>query len=155
MYSAYAIANAFIRRAQEGRLPHLNSMKLQKLMYFTQAWHLRVKGFPLIDDTFIRGANGPILPSIHHQAKRYGMRSITQTIQALSGDDDQDERWIPILQKDDASALDLVDVICERYGCLSWRELSALTHLPGSAWSQGQADDSPITNAQIRNAPTL
>ena len=155
MYSAYAVANAFIRRAQAGRLSDLNSMKLQKLMYFTQAWHLRVKGVPLIDDTFIRCANGPILPSIHHQVKRYDMRSITQTIQALSGDDDPDESWTPILRKEDVSALDLIDFISERYGCLSWRELSALTHLPASAWSQGEADESPITNEQIRNDRTL
>lgn len=53
-YSAYAIANAFVQLAQEGRIPQLTPMKLQKLMYFTQAWYLRERGFPLLDDHFSR-----------------------------------------------------------------------------------------------------
>ena len=155
MYSAYAIANAFIRRAQAGRLPNLNSMKLQKLVYFTQAWHLRVVRLPLIDDTFIRCANGPFLPSIHHQVKNYAMDPITQTISILAGDIEREDRCIPEVQRDDNDTLDLIDLICARYGQMSWRELSTLTQLPRSAWSQSKADRSPITNDQIRDDPTL
>ena len=59
-YSAYAIANAFVQLAQEGRIPQLTPMKLQKLMYFTQAWYLRERGFPLLDDHFSRWQYGPV-----------------------------------------------------------------------------------------------
>ena len=62
MFSAYSVANAFIERALAGRLHGLNSMKLQKLMYFAQAWHLKGTGRPLFEDTFLRGLHGPVLP---------------------------------------------------------------------------------------------
>ena len=52
-YSAFAVANAFIERAEQGRIPNLTPMKLQKLLYFAQAWHLKgTQGRPLLDDNF-------------------------------------------------------------------------------------------------------
>ena len=149
MYSAYAIANAFIRRAQAGRLPNLNSMKLQKLMYFAQAWHLQKKRIPLFRDTFTRGLNGPVLNSIDHQVMAYGTRPITQTIRILSGGDDPEAWRVPDIRWHDDSALGLVDAICRHYGEHSAEVLSEMTHQPGSAWSQGVADGSPITNESI------
>ncbi|WP_377161732.1 type II toxin-antitoxin system antitoxin SocA domain-containing protein [Roseateles sp. UC29_93] len=62
MYSTFCVANAFIGRALDGRLRDLNSMKLQKLMFFAQAWRLEKKGIPLFQDTFLHGATGPALP---------------------------------------------------------------------------------------------
>ena len=151
MYSAYAIANEFIRRAQAGRLPGLNSMKLQKLMYFAQAWHLQGKNSPFFEDTFTRGLNGPFLSSIHHQVKCYGSRPITQTIPVLSGQDDHELRRIPGISPDDEVSLELIDAICKRYGSLSAQALSDLTHQPGSAWSRGAPDGGAISYEAIRD----
>lgn len=155
MYSAYAIANEFIRRAQAGRLPGLNSMKLQKLMYFAQAWHLQETGTPFFEDTFTRGKNGPVLNSIHHQVKCYCERPITQTIRILSGGDDREVWRVPEVQRYDATSLALVDAICEQFGHLSAQALSDLTHRPGSAWSQAEPDGSPISEAAIRDDVTV
>lgn len=155
MYSSFAVANAFIGRSLAGKLHGLNSMKLQKLMYFTQAWHLKVKGTPVIDDTFTRGDHGPVLPSIHHQVKAYDTRNITQTIRILDGDDDREVWRVPCIQPDDQSTCDLIDAIIGRYGHLSGLALSDLTHAPNSAWSQGRADGQAILNDTIRSDPTI
>lgn len=155
MYSAYSIANAFIVRARAGRIPDLSSMKLQKLMYFAQAHHLKRWGRPLFEDTFTRGRYGPVLPSILHQVEAYGSRPITQTIRALSGDDDRDNWRTPTLPSENVDAHHFIDRIAGAYGSRTAQELSDLTHLPGSAWSQGKAEGSPISNDMIRNDPTL
>ena len=155
MYSAYSIANAFIERALARRIPDLSSMKLQKLMYFAQAHHLKRWGRPLFEDTFTRGRFGPMLPSILHQVKAYGTRPITQTIRALSGDNDRDNWCTPTLPSKHVDAHHFIDQITGLYGGRSAQALSDLTHLPGSAWSHGGADGSPISNAMIRNDPTL
>ena len=155
MYSSFAVANAFIERALDGLLRDLNAMKLQKLMYFSQAWHLKVKGTPVIDDTFTRGENGPVLPSIHHQVKAYGSRPVTQTIRILYGDDDREIWRVPGMQPYDKSRWDLIDMIGRRYGSLTPKALSDLTHLPGSAWSQGGAIGDVLLNDVIRADPTL
>ena len=53
-YSAFAVANAFIQRAWDRGISDLSPMKLQKLMYFAQAWHLKIRNEPLLDDHFAR-----------------------------------------------------------------------------------------------------
>ncbi|MDH0867184.1 Panacea domain-containing protein [Mitsuaria sp. GD03876] len=155
MYSAYSIANAFIERAIAGRIQDLSSMKLQKLLYFAQAWHLQVEGFPFFEDCFIRGETGPILPSIQHQLKAYGSRPVFQTVRILSGSDDP-LRWrIPTLPSDHVRSWKWVDAVIRRFGHLSAQALSDLTHLPGSAWSQGAPDGGPITHESILNDATV
>ena len=155
MYSAFAVANAFIERAKEGRLRGLTPMKLQKLLFFTQAWHLKVVGTPLIDDTFTRRPNGPVLPSIQYQVNAYGEREIGETIRALSGVDDRGAWAVPLLQLHDRDIERLVDAIIVSYGEYSARALSEMTHLPGSAWSQGSALFEVIPNETIRLDPTI
>lgn len=88
MFSAYSVANAFIQRAIDGQLHGLNSMKLQKLMYFAQAWHLKGLGRPLFQDTFIREKHGPVLPSIEYQLNAYGSQRVGQLIRTLTQHDD-------------------------------------------------------------------
>ncbi len=155
MYSSFAVANAFIERALEGRLQGLNALKLQKLLYFAQAWHLKRKGAPIIDDTFTRGEHGPVLPSIHHQVKAYGNRPITQTIRILYGNDDREIWRVPGIQPDDQCRRDLIDMISRRYGQSTAEVLSDLTHWPHSAWSQGRLIGDVIPNDVIRDDATL
>ena len=40
-YFAYAVANAVIEKADQGRIPNLTPMTSQMLLYFAQAWHLK------------------------------------------------------------------------------------------------------------------
>jgi len=43
----------------------LSAMKLQKLMYYAQAWNLVWEEESLFDDEFEAWANGPVLPTIY------------------------------------------------------------------------------------------
>ncbi|WP_343636343.1 Panacea domain-containing protein [Roseateles sp.] len=155
MFSAYSVANAFIQRAIDGQLHGLNSMKLQKLMYFAQAWHLKGLGRPLFQDTFIREKHGPVLPSIEYQLNAYGSQRVGQLIRTLTQHDDPLVWNEPYLPETAVKARELVDAIVSAYGDKSGLALSDLTHLPNSAWSQGPADGGPMLNEDIRNDPTL
>lgn len=72
-YSAVAVANAFIEKALKGELKELTPMKLQKLLFYTQSWHLKLRGgTPLFDDLFARWKFGPVsstaeLPQNRHR----------------------------------------------------------------------------------------
>ena len=70
-YSAMAVANAFIKRSKEEEITNLTPMKLQRLMYYAQSWHLAIKGEPLFDDFFARWPSGPVIPSLYHAFKYY------------------------------------------------------------------------------------
>jgi uncharacterized phage-associated protein len=43
----------------------MSAMKLQKLMYYAQAWHMVWEEEPLFTDDFQAWANGPVLPAIY------------------------------------------------------------------------------------------
>ncbi len=44
----------------------ISAMKLQKLMYYCQAWNLVWQEDPLFSDEFEAWANGPVLPAIYN-----------------------------------------------------------------------------------------
>lgn len=45
----------------------MSAMKLQKLMYYAQAWSMVWEEEPLFDDEFEAWANGPILPDLYNR----------------------------------------------------------------------------------------
>ncbi|WP_240781993.1 type II toxin-antitoxin system antitoxin SocA domain-containing protein [Escherichia sp. E3356] len=83
-YSAAAVANAFIEKALKGKLKNLTPMKLQKLLFYTQSWHLKLRdNTPLFDDLFARWKFGPVIPPLYHMLKKYGANEITEKISVI------------------------------------------------------------------------
>lgn len=155
-YSALAVANAFIEQGLRGKIPNLTPMKLQKLLFFAQSWHLRTKGenTPLFDDNFARWKYGPVIPSLYHELKTYGAKSITSPLSNVDVDDEGELMLVtPSIPASDASAHGLIDQIISKYGKLSGTQLSYLTHEKGTAWEcglvDGEADGSVITWNQM------
>lgn len=152
-YSAAAVANAFIDRGIKGLIPDLSPMKVQKLLFYTQSWYLRLHhGQPLIDDDFKRWKFGPVVPSIYHELKPYGYFPVTRKISGLVQVPQNGMKIVtPEINANDLDAIDLIDQIATNYGKYSGPELSALTHAPGAAWSLGPDDGSTITLEQMMN----
>lgn len=146
MYSALAVANAFIKRALDGKLCGLTPMKLQKLLFFTQSWHLRIHQRPLFDDLFARWQYGPVIPSIYHEFKRYGPKIISDYGKTLVSSEDGFEIVIPeIGWRRDTETVAFIDKIIEVYGGYSGWRLSVMTHETGTAWDKsGPVDGGPI-----------
>jgi len=150
MYSALAVANAFIKRSLEGQLSDLTPMKLQKLLFFTQSWHLRINNNkPLFDGLFARWKYGPVIPSIFHEFKAYKAGIITDYGKTLVNDDENEFGFkiiIPEIDwKKDKDTVAFIDKIIEVYGGYTGWSLSVMTHEPGTAWAKsGSPDGGPI-----------
>ncbi|KMN37000.1 hypothetical protein VI26_04710 [Chromobacterium sp. LK1] len=152
-YSAMAVANAFVRRAQEGALVDLTPMKLQKLMYYAQGWHLVHYRVPLIDDFFARWPYGPVIPSLYHDFKEYGSNRIADYGGHVVLENGQYVRKSPIIPDTDTSSWHMVNSIIQSYGGYSGPQLSWLTHQPGTAWHDGgQANGTVITNEELKDS---
>ena len=54
----------------------LTNLKLQKLLYYAQAWFLVLKGKALFSEDFQAWIHGPVLPSQYHRFKKYEWRPI-------------------------------------------------------------------------------
>lgn len=91
----------------------MSTMKLQKLVYYSQAWHLVWAEEPLFGEQIEAWANGPVAPDLFREHK--GRFSVAT--------------W----PKGDPANLDkaqagTVDAVLGTYGPLTGRKLSYLTH---------------------------
>lgn len=144
-YSAMQVANAFIQKAQEGKIPDLTPMKLQKLMFFAQSWYLKKYRVRLINDEFVRWRFGPVIQSVYYEFSHIGGGLLTQGQGVLA----RDANGIvepKIAVNDDA----FLDAIANAYGHYTGWQLSDMSHADGSAWSM-QPQGSIITNVEMFN----
>lgn len=141
-YSAIQVANAFIHRAKNGKIADLTPMKLQKLMFFAQSWHIKETGYPLFDDFFSRWQYGPVIPSIYHEFKDFRDKPITTYgMDVYCNSTMIDDR--------DTASWALIDDMIKEYGNYTASQLSWMTHQPGTAWSMNDFLGTVITNIEI------
>lgn len=101
----------------------ISTMKLQKLAFFSQGWSLALLDAPLFDSDFEAWANGPVSYDLFdlHRGE-WSVRSWS------AGDANKLTKKQKIV----------VDAALRNYGALSGRELSELTHLPGTPWAESR-----------------
>ncbi|HWT92447.1 MAG TPA: type II toxin-antitoxin system antitoxin SocA domain-containing protein [Solirubrobacteraceae bacterium] len=91
----------------------MSTWKLQKLVYYAQAWSLVWDDAALFDDPIEAWANGPVVRSLYNQHR--GMFSVSRLARGDSG------ALSPVQR-------DTVDAVLDSYGKLTGRQLSHLTH---------------------------
>lgn len=107
-YSVFDIANWFLNKMS------VSPKKLQKLVYYSEAWSNALYDEELISDTvFEAWAHGPVSPELYQKYKEYGWKDI-------------DVRETSNIT--DPKVLDLLESVWLTYGDLSANELEALTH---------------------------
>lgn len=73
--TAKAVADFFLNFVHEhGDV--LTNLKLQKLVYYAQAWHLALKDKPLFEDEIQAWAHGPVVPSLYGRFKKFRWETI-------------------------------------------------------------------------------
>jgi uncharacterized phage-associated protein len=107
------LAKWLINRPDRAAGDDMTHLKLQKLMYFAQAWHLANWNKPLFREDMQAWTHGPVVPSIWHQYKgnQWG---------ALSPDGKPSKVPLPLVK--------FLDVIYDTYGRYSAKALERLTH---------------------------
>lgn len=98
----------------------LSNLKLQKLVYYTQAWHLAMFGAPLFDEDFQAWVHGPVLVKLYNDYKHFGFRPIIR--------DDLDELKLTELELNLADKIIFINEIVREYYPLSAYQLERLTH---------------------------
>ena len=66
------IANYFLTLNDEEVGELITNLKLQKLVYYAQGFHLAIEDFPLFPETIEAWAHGPVVPALYHEFKKYG-----------------------------------------------------------------------------------
>ena len=145
-YPASLIAYAFVKKGiDEGKF--VTQMKLQKLVYFAQGYHLTKYNAPLIKESFQAGKYGPVVPEIYVDFKLYGSKLITDTASFIPSETDQ-KRYLL-----DNTAIDSIQYTWNVLKDYSAMALSNWTHQPQTPWSNvyNPAEKStPISNNDIQ-----
>lgn len=101
---------ASVDRAAGDSITHL---KLQKLVYYAQAWSLALRGKPLFDEDLQAWAHGPVAESVFYDYRDYGWQAIPAPEE------------VPEIASEDAEH---IDEIVETYGEYSAKQLERMTH---------------------------
>lgn len=84
-YSAMDIANHIIAVCQK-RDEEISNLKLQKLIYYAQAWHLAFYDRPLFRDRVEAWIHGPVVPLVFREFKGYGWKPISASASPMLPD---------------------------------------------------------------------
>lgn len=123
------VAKYFLTKVDrtEDSITHL---KLQKLCYYAQAWHLTIKNEPLCENEYFEAwANGPVNYRVWTEYKHYGSNSI-----------DYPEDFNPLVIEKDKR--DFLDEIWDLYGKFTAKYLSELTHQE-DPWIEARGNAGP------------
>jgi uncharacterized phage-associated protein len=118
------------------RLGAISTIKLQKLVYYSQAWSLAWDDAPLFPEEIEAWANGPVVPVLY--ARHRGWYQVDPHEMGGNPDALTDEQKLT------------VDAVLEFYGDKSPQWLSDLTHNE-DPWKDARAGipDNERSNAQI------
>ncbi len=115
-HSAETIANYLILKASEEEFGELlSNLKLQKLLYYCQAFFYAKYETPLFAERIEAWHYGPVVPEIYHKFKKYGYSSIP--VEGIKNDFN-----FNVAQKE------MIDEVFEYFGQFSASKLVTITH---------------------------
>lgn len=116
VYKVLDIANELLRQAQNTNGGDLMSnMKLQKMLYYQQGFHLAMFGEPLFEEEIEAWMYGPVVPSVYENYKRYKKEGVPcNTEMEFQFEDSKEEK--------------LFNEVCKVYGKFSAIGLMNMTH---------------------------
>ncbi|MGA7027993.1 MAG: type II toxin-antitoxin system antitoxin SocA domain-containing protein, partial [Candidatus Acidiferrales bacterium] len=72
MISCSDVARYFLALVDEDAGDSLSNLKLQKLVYYAQGFHLALYGEPLFPEVIRAWRHGPVVPELYHALKQFG-----------------------------------------------------------------------------------
>lgn len=150
-YKTLNLANAFIDLGVKNELLHLNSMKLQRLLFLTQVYSLQLYRSAIIDDSFVKWEYGPVIPSLYHRIKDQKAAILKDYIYELRFKEGfQKEIFYSTISRDDKVSWDIISYMASQYKEHKGSDLSNLI-LKNKAWSELGESSSVITYAQMKS----
>lgn len=90
-YKALDIANKIIFKTDLEHGDTISNLKLQKMLYYQQGFHLAYFGTPLFDEDIVAWQYGPVVPSVYKEYKSFESNSISTSEEGISLSDDEEE----------------------------------------------------------------
>lgn len=115
MLSALDVSKYFLMCTDPNDDERISNLKLQKLLYYAQGFHLAMYGKPLFGDEVQAWTHGPVVPEVYRYYKEHGSG-------AIPWPDDFD------VDLYDADTRELLDEVYQVMGQFSAWKLRCMTH---------------------------
>lgn len=115
MNTCFEVARYFLKQQDPDAGDLMSNLKLQKLVYYAQGFHLAMTDSPLFEEPIEAWEHGPVCVPLYQKYKQYGSDAIP-----IPGEDAYD-----IFS---AAVLEILDMTHKYYGQFSAWKLRNLTH---------------------------
>lgn len=135
MYKATDIANWFLMAVDRESGDSITHLKLQKLLYYAQAWTLALLKKPLFDEEIQAWMHGPVIPEVFTKYAEYSYKEIPAP---------NPEECIEI----DKEHEEILEKVMDSYGIFQAKYLEELTHseVPWKLARGGLSKEAKCTN---------
>lgn len=134
MADIHDVTDYVICRLADGGV-HVNQLKLQKLLYYIQAWHLAHHGRPLVSGRFQAWVHGPVNRDVFNRYRGTKMLYSTMGREDVRAGFNSDM----VFQREERA---FIDAVLDVYAPLSGDQLEALTHRE-DPWMLARSGRSP------------
>ena len=111
MFNANEVALWILTEAKKQHI-FMTHMKLQKLLYYAQAYSIGITGKPLFHNSIMAWQHGPVVPDVYHSFSKFG-NSLIHNVQDVSAPEPFDT---------------LIAALVRDKGHLSAHQLRSMTH---------------------------
>ncbi len=146
-YPIKHVVNCFLQKDFEDGTASITPMKMQKLLYFLQGWHLAITGEPVIEEKFSAWQYGPVEENLYHMLKKYRGMPITAYLT------DEDSQQAFVVANTAEMFHKILDMVWRKYSIFSALQLSAMTHEQGTPWDNvyNHSTSPYISNDEIKD----
>ncbi|HWD00162.1 MAG TPA: type II toxin-antitoxin system antitoxin SocA domain-containing protein [Candidatus Sulfopaludibacter sp.] len=110
------VADYFLTLVDDEAGDSLSNLKLQKLVYYAQGFHLALADKPLFNEPIEAWEHGPVVPSLYRKFKQHGSAPIPRPENGID------------IDSYPADVRDLLDEVYQVYGQYSAWKLRNMTH---------------------------
>jgi len=134
-YSATDVAKYFLTLQEDEAGDAISNLRLQKLLYYAQGYHLAIFDEPLFRESIKRWAHGPVVPEVYHDYKERGGTPIPVP-------EDVD------FTQFDAETREFLDEVYSVFGQFSAWKLRQMTH-DETPWREAN-DNGPVSLPSLK-----
>ena len=137
MCTALNVAKYIQLYCQQKNISDCSNKKLQKLLYYVQAWSCALRhNRPIFDENIEAWLHGPVVPSIYHKYKEYGFSPIPFDRHGLNMECIEPHQG-------------LIDAVLDIYAVYDADYLEMRTHMEAPWIEARQKDDKVITHKMM------
>lgn len=137
MLTCDGVANYFLAHVSEDEGDLISNLKLQKLMYYAQGFHLALHDTPLFPESIEAWMHGPVVPELYQVYKQYGAGALPLPTGIDFSIYDEETR-------------ELLDEVNSVFGQFSAWKLANMTH-GEPPWQEAAKDKSEISHEAMKS----